>query len=396
MIRRFGTLYAGNVDFRDFGFEATPVNERSMSDDELAVPLFDTIELAQKLEGFGYDTLWLAEHHFQREGYECLPNLFLLGVHIANVTQRIKIGCAFNILPAWHPLRLAEDYAVADHLTDGRMRFGVGRGYHTREVESLGAPLLDQEANRDLFEEQLEIIVKAFEQRAFSHHGKHFDVPPKVPYRGYELEEITLVPPPKYRPVEIWQPIVSANPRGIAFMAKHGIKGIMGGGAGPGGANPKVVAAFQEAQRAAGRETELGENLIVGIEIHLAANREKAIAEVRPYYQENAKMFGPLGFVPGLTEAQTVGLENPTAESFEVLPRIEDQIAKGYYMFGSPQQAIDELGKLQEAYPGLEELSVQTVISPPKQVILDQLQWFAEEVMPEFKSSDEAPTPRTA
>ena len=242
-----------------------------MSDDELAVPLLDTIELAQKLEGFGYDTLWLAEHHFQREGYECLPNLFLLGVHIANVTQRIKIGCAFNILPTWHPLRLAEDYAVADHLTDGRMRFGVGRGYHTREVESMGAPLLDQEANRDLFEEQMEIIIKAFEQRAFSHHSKHFDIPPKVPYRGYELEEITLVPRPKYRPVEIWQPIVSANPRGIAFMAKHGIKGIMGGGAGPGGANPKVVAAFQEAQGAAGRETELGGNLIVGIEIHLAS-----------------------------------------------------------------------------------------------------------------------------
>ena len=73
-----------------------------------------------------------------------------------------------------------------------------------------------------------------------------------------------------------------------------------------------------------------------------------------------------------------------------MLPRIEDQIAKGYYVFGSPQQAIDELGKLQEAYPGLEELSVQTVISPPKQVILEQLQWFAEEVMPEFKSSPSA------
>ena len=89
-----------------------------------------------------------------------------MAVHLAHVTKRLKIGCGFNITPMWHPLRLAEDFATADILTKGRTVFGVGRGYHTREVETFGAPMLDQNANRELFEEQVEIIFKAFNRSA--------------------------------------------------------------------------------------------------------------------------------------------------------------------------------------------------------------------------------------
>ena len=63
--------------------------------------------------------------------------------------------------------------------------FGLGRGYHTREVQTFGAPLLDQAANRELFEEQVDIIFKAFNQEQFTHQGKHYTLPPEVPYRGY-------------------------------------------------------------------------------------------------------------------------------------------------------------------------------------------------------------------
>ena len=118
--------------------------------------------IAKKMDALGFDTLWLAEHHFQHEGYECIPNILMLAVHLAHVTKRLRIGCGFNIAPMWHPLRLAEDYAAADILTKGRTVFGVGRGYHTREVETFGAPMLDADANRELFEEQVEIIFKAF------------------------------------------------------------------------------------------------------------------------------------------------------------------------------------------------------------------------------------------
>src|SRR5215470_15662806 len=118
--------------------------------------------LARATDELGYETLWLAEHHFQHEGYECIPSIPLLAVDLAHRTRRVKIGCAFNIVPTWHPLRLAEDYATADILTGGRVVFGVGRGYHSREVETFGNPMLDGEANRELFEEQVEIILKAF------------------------------------------------------------------------------------------------------------------------------------------------------------------------------------------------------------------------------------------
>ena len=179
----------------------------------------------------GWDTLWLAEHHFQHEGNEVIPNLLMAAVHLCHLTKSLKIGCGFNITPMWHPLRLAEDFACADIMTKGRTIFGVGRGYHTREVETFGAPILDQNANRELFEEQVEIIFKAFDNERFSHQGKHYTLPPEVPYRGYTLKELTLVPRPIHLPVEIWQPVVSASARGLDFMVKHGIKGAVGGGA---------------------------------------------------------------------------------------------------------------------------------------------------------------------
>ena len=81
---------------------------------------------------------------------------------------------------------------MADIVTDGRVIMGVGRGYHSREVETFGAPVIDQAANRELFEEQIELMLKCFNEESFSHHGKHYDCPPAVEYRGYQLTEITL------------------------------------------------------------------------------------------------------------------------------------------------------------------------------------------------------------
>src|SRR4029077_11663635 len=92
-------------------------------------------------------------------------------------------------------------------------------------------PLLDQNANREIFEEQVEILFKSFNSESFSHKGKHYTLPPEVPYRGYQLKELTLVQRPSDRPVECWQPVVSASARGLDFMVRHNIKGAVGGGA---------------------------------------------------------------------------------------------------------------------------------------------------------------------
>ena len=162
MISKFATVYPGHIDLPDHGQNATPANERRFSNEQLAGVFAKTEAVAAAMDKGGWDTLWLAEHHFQYEGYEVIPNLLMVAVHLAHLTKTLKTGCGFNIAPMWHPLRLAEDYAVADILTKGRTVFGVGRGYHTREVETFGAPMLDQNANRELFEEQVEIIFKAF------------------------------------------------------------------------------------------------------------------------------------------------------------------------------------------------------------------------------------------
>src|SRR5256885_15086652 len=150
MISRFGSLYAGHVDLDEIGLDGVPVNDRWLSDERLAGVFDKATAIARLMDEAGYDTFWLAEHHFQPEGYECIPNILMLAVHLAHLTERIRFGCGFNILPMWHPLRLAEDFATADILTGGRVVMGIGRGYHTREVETFGAPLLDADQNREL------------------------------------------------------------------------------------------------------------------------------------------------------------------------------------------------------------------------------------------------------
>src|SRR6266496_5056536 len=275
MIKSFHVLYVGQIELDNVGRNGTPANERRYSDERLREAFFTARDVAQTMDELGFDVLWTAEHHFQREGYEVFPNLIQLGLWLATQTKRLKFGCGFNVLPMWHPIRLAEDYAMADIVTDGRIIMGVGRGYHTREVETFGAPMLDAEANRELFEEQVEIIFKAFNQESFAHHGKHYTLPPAVPYRGYELQEITLVPRPVHRPVECWQPIVSASARGLDFMVRHNIKGIIGGGAATMAEGP--ILGYREAAARAGRELALGEDLCLGIHFFIAESREKAI-----------------------------------------------------------------------------------------------------------------------
>lgn len=383
MIRKFTTVYPGHIDLPDRGQDATPANERRFSNEALAGVFAKTEAIARTMDDLGWDTLWLAEHHFQHEGYEVIPNLLMAAVHLAHVTKRLKIGCGFNIAPMWHPLRLAEDFAVADILTKGRTVFGVGRGYHTREVETFGAPMLDQDANRELFEEQVEIIFKAFNEESFSHRGRHYTLPPEVPYRGYPLKELTLVPRPIHLPVECWQPVVSANPRGLDFMVRHGIKGAVGGGAATMSEGP--IQAYRDAAARAGKQLELGEDLTVGIFFHIADTREQAIAEITPLYEEHVKMFAPLGFVPGLNAAQVEAVAKRGGWYAAGVPRVEHFMDLGAWFAGTADQLVEHLKKLEARYPGMEHINLSTPLCTPEAMMLEQFQRVAEGVMPHFR-----------
>src|SRR5437763_36477 len=254
MINKFATVYAGHIDFPDHGQNATPANERRFNNDQLA-GVYDKLEaIAKTMDRFGFDTLWLAEHHFQHEGYECLPNILMCAVHLAHVTKQLKIGCGFNITPMWHPLRLAEDFATADLLTKGRTVFGVGRGYHSREVETFGAPIIDQNANRELFEEQVEILA-------------------------------------------------------------------------------------------------------------------------------------PLGFVPGLTPDQIAAVARRGNWDAAGVPKVEHFMGLGSWFAGTPDDLVAHLKGIEEKYPGMEHINFSSPLTTPKDIMLEQFQVVAEEVMPHFRGS---------
>ncbi|MET0579453.1 MAG: LLM class flavin-dependent oxidoreductase [Ilumatobacteraceae bacterium] len=385
-IKYFDCLYVGSVDMDDVGYAGTRVNDRRYSN-EVLTGAFDKGErIARAMEASGFDTLWLAEHHFQPEGYECIPNNLMFAVHLSHLTDRLTFGCGFNVTPIWHPLRLAEDYALADILTRGRVRFGVGRGYHTREIEVLGSPLRDQDANRALFEEQVEIILKALGNESFSHHGPQYDIPPRdVPYRGYTVEEISLVPRPRYRPFECWQPIQSATQRALDFMVANGILGMMGGGSAVTGPTRQMVEAWQDAHTRAGIDTVLGDRLCLGLGIHMADSLEQAKDEIRLSFEENVKMFAPLRLVPALSEQQMTDIDDPRRAVTAKLPTIDSAVRSRGFVCGNADDVIASLKETEEEYPGLERLQITFAVGQHTDETLEQIERFGKEVIPAFR-----------
>jgi len=377
MIKRFHALYVGQIELDNIGLNGTPANDRRDSNERLSEVFWAARDVARLMDELGYYCFWTAEHHFQREGYECLPNLIQLGLWLATQTRRLKFGCAFNILPMWHPIRLAEDYAMADIVTDGRVVMGVGRGYHTREMETLGAPLLDAEANRALFEEGLDLLLKCFNEEAFHHKGKYFECPPPVPYRGYQLEEITCVPRPKHLPVEIWMPIASGKT--IDLMAQKGLKAMVT-------LNGEkilddVVRAYNAACARHGRPKQLGQDVIWGAGIYLADTQQEALRRLEPSHDERYKWFAPFGFVRYADEeSRTWGTPGAPAR----VPSLGDGVQQKAWFCGPPSQIIDGIKSIEAKYPGLEDFMIHWAEGLPPDEFKEQLRWFARDVMPAF------------
>jgi alkanesulfonate monooxygenase SsuD/methylene tetrahydromethanopterin reductase-like flavin-dependent oxidoreductase (luciferase family) len=377
MIKRFSVLYVGQIDLDNTGLDGTPADERRYPNERLVGAYDNAVALAKHMDELGYYCMWTAEHHFQREGYECFPNLILLGVHLAGLTKRLKFGGAFNVVPMWHPLRLAEDFAMADIMTGGRLIFGVGRGYHSREVETFGAPVIDNDANKELFEEQMEIIFKAFNEDSFSHKGKHYTIPADVPYRGYQLKDITLVPKPINNPVEIWQPIASG--RTLEYIARKGIKGMVA-------LTGEVLvdqlfSSYRDIAAKEGRELELGQDMALGIGYYISGSQQEAIDTVRPYHDERYKWFAPFGFVR-YTDSQGRAWGTPGAPSRA--PTIEEGVEQKVWYCGEPDGFIQFLRDIEERYPGLEDVILQWPEGMPWLEYKEQLSRFAKEVMPAF------------
>lgn len=145
----------------------------------------DAIELAVRAEELGYHSVSLSEHHFS--DYVGVPNPAVVAAAIAARTERIRISINISVLPLHNPVTVAEDYALVDVISGGRLDFGCGRGYQPGEFKGHGVTLAE---SRTRLHEAIEIVQGLWAQDDFSYHGEHFQV-----------DHLTLYPKPTQNPV---------------------------------------------------------------------------------------------------------------------------------------------------------------------------------------------------
>ena len=144
----------------------------------------ETLEQVRLAEELGYDSVWLAQHHFSE--YGIAGALAVVAAAVARETKRLRIGTAVSILPFQHPIHQAEDWATVDILSGGRLDFGVGRGYQPAEFAGFG---VNQNNATDLFIESIDIIKKAWTEDRFSYDGKM-----------YQIKDLAVYPKPIQKP----------------------------------------------------------------------------------------------------------------------------------------------------------------------------------------------------
>ncbi len=158
-------------------------------------------------EALGYDTVWLAEHLFST--YGMVTSTQVLAAAVAERTKKIAIGTAVVVVPFNHPLRTASDFALVDILSEGRLKFGVGRAYQPHEFTGLGLPM---EESRAMYTEGLALIRKAWTEQRITHDGRFWQVP----------EPTEVLPKPVQRPhPPIYQAAIS--PESFEAAARDGL-----------------------------------------------------------------------------------------------------------------------------------------------------------------------------
>jgi natural product biosynthesis luciferase-like monooxygenase protein len=166
------------------------------------------IDFMASSEDLGFDALWANEHHFHAYGgHVASPPIFLAA--LAQRTQRVRLGTSIIVLPLHNPIEIAEQMAMVDLMSGGRVDFGVGRGFVLHDHETFGIKMDDAQARTN---EGVEVILKAWTGQPFSHHGQHFN-----------YENLTVWPRPEQDPPPVWM-ACSNNPESFARTAKQGYK----------------------------------------------------------------------------------------------------------------------------------------------------------------------------
>ncbi len=343
-----------------------------------------------------WDSIWFTEHHFNHEGMESCTNPLMMGTDIAARTKKIKIGQACNVITFHNPIRLAEDIAFLDQLSEGRVEVGIGRGVYGREAINMNkeADLKDQAKNFRLFEETLSIMKKAWTEKFFNHQGEFYTYPaPNFKWQHdmsppneefldmntNEVKKISIVPKPYQKPhPAIWQ--VVDSPSSIEWAAANGINTIMW--------IPTVKALkkrfqlYQEAKsKAESRDVPLGEGICLVRDMFIADTMEEAeklAGEHIVNYMRWVCHWRGLGnhMDPGETLPET-------NHKLDLLNY--DFLHKRNLLFGTPEYVVNKINELKSEL-NLQNLQVWSNFPGIEhEACMRSIKLFTDEVMPKIK-----------
>jgi len=326
------------------------------------VPLQTVYERAfqriDTMERTGYDAVWLAEHHFST--YSVCPSIHMMGTHIAARTERLRIGMAVTLAPFYHPLRLAEEVALLDVLSGGRVNRGAGRGFDPTEYRTFG---VKPEDSYPRFRETVDVVLTAWQNERLTYHGDFFD-----------FDDVEVLPKPVQKPhPPVW--LASSSPDAVTWSAQHGYSILMD----PHSSHADIATKRSLYQN----ELEAAGHTMAGREIPIARNIAlgKTEREAEEIARNGAKfMFGsylPKGINAVLTPKQKtipVEAQKPMegASQSDAIERYVNDVV----ICGTPEKVIDDLQRMQETLP-LEYLMCAPLSH-------SSFELFTEKVLPRF------------
>ena len=343
-----------------------------------------------------WDSIWFTEHHFNHEGMESCTNPLMMGADVAARTSNIKIGQACNVITFHNPIRLAEDIAFLDQLSQGRVEVGIGRGVYGREAINMNkeADLKDQGKNFRLFAETLSVMKKAWTEKFFNHTGEFYTYPapdfkwqhdmspPSEEFLDLETNEvkkISIVPKPYQKPhPQIWQ--VVDSPSSIEWAASNGINTIMW--------IPTVKALkkrfqiYQEAKsKAENREVPLGEGICLVRDMFIADTMEEAEKLAGEHIVNYMRW---VCHWRGLGNHMDPGEELPqTDHKLDLLNY--NFLHKRNLLFGTPEYVVNKINELKSEL-NLQNLQVWSNFPGiDHEACMRSIKLFTDEVMPKIK-----------
>jgi alkanesulfonate monooxygenase SsuD/methylene tetrahydromethanopterin reductase-like flavin-dependent oxidoreductase (luciferase family) len=309
----------------DFGLYLEFASRQGVPQHEVFRESFALVDEAERL---GVDSMWLAEYHFT-VGRSVLSAPVPIACAIASRTARARIGLAVLLLPLGHPIRIAEEVATLDHISQGRLEFGIGRGTFPNVHEGFRVPFTE---SRRRFEEYLDIILQAWTTESLSYEGEYFS-----------CQEVTVSPKPyqtPYPPISVG--ITSAETFPIIGRAGYAI--II---------NPSRVFALAElaphiqAYRQAWKEAGHPGAGKVGLRIpvYVAASAKRAYTEPQESTLYSMRRLGERVTNYG-SRAGTTG--DWSAEGQRILRMSYDNWLRDKVAYGTPDAVADRLGQLRD------------------------------------------------